>query len=94
MDEHAKLRTLLDIAESLGVRIRRAPSGIELEATAGGDEHPGGALVRLRDHEMLFLDPTASVADRIAVVGAALAGRAEIEQMYLPPEIRELIERA
>lgn len=94
MDEHAKLRSLLDIAESLGMRIRRAPSGTELDAAAGGAEHPGGALVRLRDHEMLFLDPTASVADRIAVVAAALAGRAEIEQMYLPPEIRELIERA
>ena len=90
MDEYAKLRVLLDMAESFGIKIRRAPGGVELDG-GGADEHPGGALVRLRGQEILFLDPSASVADRIAVVTSALAGRDELEQMYLPPEIRELL---
>ena len=90
MDEYAKLRALLDLAESVGIKVRRAPTGQDSNGTAGG--HPGGALVRLRNQEILFLDPGASVADRIAVVAGALAGRKEIEQTFLPPELRELID--
>jgi hypothetical protein len=89
MDEHAQLRALLDLAESIGIEVRRAPPG---EAPSG--ERPGGALVRLRDREILFLDPAASPADRIAVAAAALAGRSRLEDVFLPPEIRERIERA
>jgi len=90
MDEAAKLRRLLEVAESIGIGIRRAPAAAE----PVGSEHTGGALVRLRGRELLFLDPAASLADRIAVVAAALAGRSQIETMFLPPEIRELIEGA
>ena len=43
---------------------------------------------------MLFLDPSAAIADQIAVVAAALRGREQIEQRYLPPEIREAIDQA
>ena len=89
MDEYGKLRALLDLAESVGIRIRRAPGGAD-----GDSVHPGGALVRLREQEILFLDPTASVADRIAVVAAALAGRKQMEGIFLPPEIRQLIDGA
>ncbi len=84
MDEYAQLRALLDLAEGAGIVIRRAP--------AGADEHPGGALVRVAGREMLFLDPAASVADRIAVVAAALKGRSEVEEAFLPPEIRRRID--
>jgi hypothetical protein len=94
MDEYAKLRSLLDIVESFGIAIRRAPPRGDFAGIGAPDDHPGGALVRLRDQEILFLDPTASVADRIAVAAAALAGRREVEEMFLPPEIRELIDHA
>jgi len=87
MDEYAQLRAMLDLAESAGIAIRRCPAG---DAPAGG--HPGGALVRLKGREILFLDPAASVADRIAVVAAALRGRDEVENAYLPPEIRRHID--
>ena len=87
MDEYAQLRSLLDLAESIGLEVRRAPAGGQ-----AGAEHPGGALVRLRGREILFLDTVAAVADRIAVVAAALRGRCEIDRTYLPPEIRGLIE--
>ena len=87
MDEHAKLRALLDLVESAGIEIRRAPAGLDADGA-------GGALVSVRGREILFLDPTASAADRIAVVASALTGRTQIEEIYLPPEIRELIDAA
>ena len=86
MDEYAQLRALLDLAESVGIVIRRRP--------ADDEPHAAGALVRLGGREMLFLDPGASVADRIAVVADALAGRREIEDVFLPPEIRQHVEAA
>jgi len=83
MDEYAQLRTLLDLAEAAGIAIRRAPAD---------DDHPGGAMVRLGGREILFLDPAASVADRIAVAAAALKGRPDIEGRFLPPKVRRLID--
>jgi len=88
MEAHTRLRLLLDLAEEAGIAIRRVP------AAGDGGDHPGGALVRLGTKEMLFLDPTAPPADQMAVVAAALRGRAEIENRYLPPELREAIEKA
>jgi len=86
MDAHARLRALIDLAESLGIAIRRAP------ASGEGQEHPGGAVVRLKGREMVFLDPTAPPADQIAVVASALRGRRELEDRFLPPEVRQAIE--
>lgn len=93
MDEYEQLRYLLDLAESVGIDIRRAPTAVAAETPGGGSDHPGGALVKLKGKEILFLDPAASVADRIAVVAAALTGRADLQDRYLPPRIRDLIER-
>ena len=86
MDEYAQLRALLDLAESIGITVRRQP--------AAHGAHPAGALVRLGNREMLFLDPSAAVGDRIAVVASALAGRTEIEDVFIPPEIRRHIDDA
>jgi hypothetical protein len=88
MDEQTRLTVLLDLAEELGITVRRVPSAAE------GADRPGGAFVRLRDREMLFLDPTAAIADQIAVVASSLHGRDQIESRYLPPEIREAIDQA
>jgi hypothetical protein len=84
-------RAWTNTAESLGIEIRRVPSALGGE---GIDRHGGGALVELKGREILFLDPDAPVADRIAVAAGALAGRSELEATYLPPEIRQLIEGA
>ena len=86
MDPHVNLSRLLELAEEAGITVRRVPA-------AGDDaEHPGGAFVRLKGREMLLLDPTAAVCDQIVVVAAALRGRPEIENRYLTPEIRQLID--
>lgn len=87
MDAIAQLETLLDLAEEMGVTVRRVPDG-------GKSDHPGGALVRLRGREVLFLDPTAAVADQLAVTARALRGRPQLDQRYLPPQLRDLIEDA
>ncbi len=83
MDEYEKLRLLLDLAKSLGLAVRPGPSS---------DGAGGGSLVRLRGQEILFLDNRSSVTDRLAVTAQALSGRPELEEMYLSPEIRELLE--
>jgi hypothetical protein len=85
MNDHSKLRVLLDLAESLGLRVRRAPA-------SGGEAHPGGALVRLRGEEVLFLDPMAAVGDQLAVAAEALRGRPELDEQFIPPALRELLE--
>ena len=87
MDEYAQLRALLDLAESVSIEIRRTPA-----ADSEGAGHPGGALVKLRGREILFLDPTAAVAERIEVVASALRGRGELAEVFLPPQLRQLIE--
>lgn len=91
MKSSLQFSTLIDLAESIGITIRRVPWRGD-----GGEDRPrrGGALVRLKDREILFLDPGASFADQIAVLGEALHDRPEIEQRFVPPEIRQLIDRA
>lgn len=86
MDSPSKLAALIDLAEQVGIAVRRAPSA--------GDsaEHPGGALVRLKGKEMIFLDPTAPLGDQISVVAQALRGRKELEDRFLPPDLRQAME--
>jgi len=86
MEQASQLAALIDLAESLGITIRRTP------AAGGAEGHPGGAIVQLMGREILFLDPTASVADQIDAVAGALRGREELAQRFLPPEIRALID--
>ena len=50
--------------------------------------------MRLKGKDILFLDPAASVADRLAAAAAALAGRDELEDRFLPPQIRQLVDEA
>lgn len=88
MDLQAKLDRLLELAEASGIVVRRMP------AETGGAGHPGGALVRLKAKEILFLDPAAPLAEQISVAAAALRGRGEVEDRFLPPELRQLIDQA
>ena len=88
MEPPELLAALIDLAEAVGIEIRRAPPG------AGSGGGPAGALVRLKGKEILFLDPIAAVADQISVVAGALAGRAELEDRFLPPKIRQCLDEA
>lgn len=86
MDSYSKLDDLISLSEETGIRIRRVPG------SGDGFDHPGGAVVRLKGEQVLFLDPLASVEDQIDAAVRALRQRPELENRYLPPEIRELLE--
>ncbi|MFP4054666.1 MAG: hypothetical protein ACLFV7_12465 [Phycisphaerae bacterium] len=85
MDSYQTIAELVELAAELGVEVRRAPAG---DPTS----HPGGALVKLKGREVLFLEPAAGVADQLAVLAATLKGRPELEDRYLKPSLREAIE--
>lgn len=82
MDNQRILRELLDLAQKLGIEVR--------EVFLGG---AGGGLCRLRERQVLFLDTAAELADQVARTAAALAGLAELQGMYILPEVREVMER-
>ena len=86
MNEDMQLAAMMDLAEELGVEIRRVVN------TGEPTEHPGGAVIRLKGNAIIFLDPTAAKGDQIAVLAAALAGRTELADRFLPPEIRALLD--
>jgi len=77
---------LMDLAESLGIEIRRAPMSGDFST------HPGGSFIRLKGRSILFIDPSAAWNDQVAAAALALKGRKELDGMFLPPEIRDLIE--
>lgn len=84
MDAQDLLSELLKLAQSLGISIR----------TAEACSDHAGALVRLKGKEVLFLDPSADLADRIDATAAALAGRPELQDHFLVPQVRSAIDRA
>lgn len=86
MNEESKLAALLELAESMELSIRLAPAGFL------GDQ--AGAYVRLRGEEVLFLDATAALTDQIACVAETLARFERIDDMFIPPALREVIEEA
>ena len=85
MDPRETLRALTDLAESLGIEMRPAPKG---EAAC----EVAGALIRLKGREILFLDAKAPLADQIRLLADALRGRDELDNRFLPPHLREIIE--
>ena len=84
MEAHEQLQFLLNLAERLKLTIRQAPAG-----PAGS--HPGGAVVVLKGERIVFIDPDAPLGDRVAVLASALSDNSELEGMFVPPEIRELL---
>jgi hypothetical protein len=85
MNDLDRLSALLDLAEEVGIGIRRAPASSE-------GQHPGGAVVKLRGKEILFLDPSATTTDQVTATAAALRGHPELADRYLRPELRALLE--
>ncbi len=86
MEDGRKLAELLSLAEAWGVELRAIP------ATDGAPNgRSAGAFVCLKGRDVLFMDPTAPVADQIALVVEALQGREEIEKCFVKPAIRDLL---
>ena len=83
MDPLNRLETLLSLADAIGIEIRR---------TALGGE--GGGLCALRGQRVLFVDTAADVATQYEKTVAALAGIPEVQDRFLPPEVRDDLDKA
>ncbi|MGD2107980.1 MAG: hypothetical protein PVI86_01185 [Phycisphaerae bacterium] len=82
MDEAAQFDEVLKLCDRLGIEIRREH--------LGGD---GGNLCSLRGRRLLFVDLDADSATRLEASLRALARLPELETVYVPQVLRELIER-
>lgn len=86
VDDSAKLTCLLGLARELGVEVRRMPE------PSSDPARPGGSMVRLKGRPVVFVDFAASLPDQLDVMASALAGRPELQDRFLPPEIRLLLD--
>jgi hypothetical protein len=82
MNLASRLESLLDVAEQIGIDVRCEQMG--------GD---GGGMCKLRGQYVLFVDLSADLATRYDRVVAALAHVSDLDQHYLPPEIRDDLEK-
>ncbi len=82
MDLQDKLDALLALAGQIGLTIRREP--------LGGD---GGGYCVLRGRRVLFIDSSADLATRYERTLSAVAALKEADEHYLPPDLREEIDR-
>jgi len=72
---------LVSIADRVGIEVRHVRY-----------EGEGGLCV-LRGKRVLVVNDSLSVLDRVSVMAGALAGLSELEEMYVLPEVRELLEK-
>jgi hypothetical protein len=82
MDVQSRLDILLARAEELGIEVRRASLGGE-----------GGGLCVIKGRRVLFVDTAADPGTRYDRTVSALARVPEVGERFLPPEVREDLEK-
>jgi len=81
MNEQRILEELLSLLEASSVTIRAEPlSG------------SGGGLCTIKDEPFFFVDTQAQSADVAALCAEAVSKVADIEKLYIRPEVRQFIE--
>ena len=81
MELNEQLDELLLLAEKLGIEVRK----VHLT----GD---GGAICTIRGKKVLFVDKNAPLAEQLARTSAAIGSLGELEDQYILPEIRQILE--
>ena len=71
-----------NVMDRLGVEVR--------EGYLGGS---GGGLCRIRGRRVVFVDLDADVASTLDVMVAALTALPEAEGVFLPPALRDLVDK-
>jgi hypothetical protein len=84
--EEALCEELKEVAARLGVQVREEV----LLREVGYRVRSGGC--RVHGEDVIFLDRNLSVGERVQVLVDELAAR-NLEQVYLPPDVRRLLER-
>jgi len=83
MDVSAQIDMIVELLERLEVEVRRERMG-----------GSGGGLCRMRGRQVMFIDEDADAATRLERCVEGLAALTQSESVYLPPELRERVERA
>jgi hypothetical protein len=81
MDDQRILDELIALLEANDVKVRREPLG-------GG----GGGLCAIKGENMFFLDTESPSTEAAYMCAEALLQVADIETLYIRPEVREFIE--
>ena len=82
MDLQSKLDELLRLAEEIGLAVRTEPLGGE-----------GGGFCVVRGERRLFVDAMADLETRYERTLEAMSLLPELDKRYLPPEVRDDIDR-
>ncbi len=82
MDAGTRLNAAFEVFERLGIVVQREHLG-----------GTGGGLCVVRGTRRVFLDLDTDVATQLEVVAAALRAVREVETVYIPPVLRELIDQ-
>ncbi len=82
MELHNRLDTLLNLARELEIDIR--------SESLGGE---GGGMCVLRGRRVLFVDTSADIETRYEKTVAAMSALPELDGRYVPPEVREDLDR-
>jgi len=82
MDNQAILEQLLALLQASGVAIRNEPLG-----------GSGGGLCFLKGRPVFFVDTQATTADVAVLSAQALTKVADIESMFIKPQVRAFIEK-
>ena len=81
------LDALFEAAKKLGVEVR-----VERFSAPLTKDHAGG-VCRLRGRDVILIDAAAAVVDQAAAMAEALS-HFELGNLFLAPEVRELVESA
>ncbi|HWL94816.1 MAG TPA: hypothetical protein VNT79_14960 [Phycisphaerae bacterium] len=82
MDLYARLEAILAAAEEIGLVVQKVP--------VSGD---GGGLCVVKGERRLFVDTLADSQTRYERTLEALAGLPEMENVFLPPMVRQDLDR-
>ena len=92
MEAQAILDALVEVAREAGVTVRVLPRAAARE----GEPLPGSNVCRIRGQPWLILAPGESIEDRIDAAARAVQsfGAEQAERRFLPPAVRERLDRA
>ena len=91
--KETKKKKQLDIDSGIVERLEEAARGMGIEIRYDQMPQPGycGGLCRIRDQWVLIINRAAVPLERAELIAQAISTR-EINNVYLPPDVREFIE--